>query len=76
MEEDMEVMCANCGQKYGFHFDKNCPDNSGLFESEELWWICKEHGEVEYPQCHKCVREDGKPCEDELMAEIEYKMGI
>jgi len=31
-----------------------------------MFWNCKYHGEVEHPQCHKCVREDGKMVEDEL----------
>ena len=34
---------------------------------EDLLWGCKYCGETEYPECHHCVREDGKMVEDELM---------
>ena len=39
----------------------------------ELWWVCKYCGENEQPKCHKCVREDGKLVEDELMAKVDLE---
>ena len=34
--------------------------------SELKWWNCKYCGENKSPQCHKCVRDDGKSVSDEL----------
>jgi len=54
--------------------DNNVPfDETGelngceLFKKKTLSWICKICGENEHPQCHKCIREDGKMVTDELM---------
>ena len=42
-------------------------NNMEEYDPEPLWWYCKHCGQNEYPCCPKCVREDGKMVDDEMI---------
>ena len=52
--------------KEGVEFDETGELSRCDLFSDGLMWECKYCGENQYPQCHKCVREDGKLVSDEL----------
>ena len=48
----------------------------GIRLGDDFWWNCKYCGENPYPNCHKCIREDGKGVEDELFTAAEHLQAI